>query len=215
MDDSSESDGGVRRQDSTSPEHSQSTDPKLVQTAIPEYGGFSNVDSGHREGFGYSVPPASFIEALLEAYDGRKQQSGRRRWWHFWGNNEKPDGWLPGVSEELLEALKDSESVDQAIRILDVVSRATDNATRKSYGKQILVLTYVWLFLTLATVWASACHLHVTQVWPPRFEAVGFSLSDATLIALITTTTANVLGLTYVIAGYLFPAKSPVSLPKP
>jgi hypothetical protein len=36
---------------------------------------------------------------------------------------------------------------------------------------------------------------------------IDFELSDAVLIALITTTTVNVLGLFYIVARWLFPSK--------
>jgi hypothetical protein len=51
-------------------------------------------------------------------------------------------------------------------------------------------MIFLWLFSVLFTIWK-------------------IELTDAVAIALITTTTINVLGLLYVVVNYLFPTPSP------
>jgi len=72
----------------------------------------------------------------------------------------------------------------QLRRLLD------DNKARKSFSLWIFALTVLWMFLVLMIV--LQCGRGV------------FMLSDGVLIALITTTTANVFGFFYVVVNYLF-----------
>lgn len=62
---------------------------------------------------------------------------------------------------------------------------------RKAYSRWILWLTVVWLFLVLATVAASGVR------W--------IELSDTVLTALIGSTTADVIGLLYIVVKHVFP----------
>jgi hypothetical protein len=72
----------------------------------------------------------------------------------------------------------------QLKRLLD------DNRARKSFSVFIFAITVLWMFLVLFIV--VQCSRKV------------FILSDGVLIALITTTTANVFGFFYVVVNYLF-----------
>jgi hypothetical protein len=80
--------------------------------------------------------------------------------------------------------LEEEFSMAQLKRLLD------DNKARKSFSQWIFVLTVIWMFLVLIVV--VQCSRRV------------FILSDGVLIALITTTTANVFGFFYVVVNYLF-----------
>lgn len=65
-----------------------------------------------------------------------------------------------------------------------------DNNGRKRLTEVILSIVTVWMVLILATVWATGRNnLH---------------LSDAVLITLIGTTTANIIALLVIVANYLF-----------
>lgn len=87
--------------------------------------------------------------------------------------------------EEVKERDLDEEySRAQLKRLLD------DNRARKKFSVFIFAITVLWMFLVLFIV--VQCSRRV------------FVLSDGVLIALITTTTANVFGFFYVVVNYLF-----------
>ena len=88
------------------------------------------------------------------------------------------------VTEVQDRDLDEQYSLAQLKRLLD------DNKARKSFSIWIFVLTVLWMFLVLLIV--IQCSRKV------------FFLSDGVLIALITTTTANVFGFFYVVVNYLF-----------
>ncbi len=65
-----------------------------------------------------------------------------------------------------------------------------DNEGRREFSRNIFAVTVVWMFLVLMIV--IQC-------------AVGkWRLSDSVLVALITTTTATVIGIFIIVANYLF-----------
>jgi len=72
----------------------------------------------------------------------------------------------------------------QLKRLLD------DNKARKTYSYWIFAVTVLWMFFVLMIV--VQCGRGV------------INLSEGVLIALITTTTANVFGFFYVVVNYLF-----------
>jgi hypothetical protein len=65
-----------------------------------------------------------------------------------------------------------------------------DNKARKTFSYWIFIATVLWMFFVL---------MIVVQV-----GRRAIMLSDGVLIALITTTTANVFGFLYVVVNYLF-----------
>jgi hypothetical protein len=70
----------------------------------------------------------------------------------------------------------------------DIVEQ--DKNERKDYANVLFTLTTIWLFLVLGI-----------------FVSVGRGVlvySDSVIITLLTTTTANVLGLVIIVANYLF-----------
>ena len=72
----------------------------------------------------------------------------------------------------------------QLKRLLD------DNKARKNFSVFIFAITVLWMFLVLFII--------------IQCSRKKFILSDGVLIALITTTTANVFGFFYVVVNYLF-----------
>ena len=80
--------------------------------------------------------------------------------------------------------MEEEYSRAQLKRLLD------DNRARKIFSNIIFAITVLWMFLVLFIV--IQCSRKV------------FNLSDGVLIALITTTTANVFGFFYVVVNYLF-----------
>jgi len=88
------------------------------------------------------------------------------------------------------------ELADFADQALKVQERASDIFARKIYAGCIFALIVVWLGLVIGTVWRSAN------------ERNFFQLSEPVLVALLSTTTVNVIGLMYVVARYLFPNRT-------
>jgi hypothetical protein len=83
-----------------------------------------------------------------------------------------------------------------------LANQATEQDTneRKKYAKWLLVLACTWivivaLLLTLQGFCSHGC------------GSVKFSLDDSVLLAAIGSTTANIVGILYVVAKYLFPKK--------
>jgi hypothetical protein len=69
---------------------------------------------------------------------------------------------------------------------------------RRRYALWLFWLSVIWLIVILAFLLFAAIK---------TMFGINFVLSDAVLIALITTTTVNVLGLFYIVARWLFPSK--------
>ncbi|HEX8314815.1 MAG TPA: hypothetical protein VF609_07480 [Flavisolibacter sp.] len=65
-----------------------------------------------------------------------------------------------------------------------------DNEGRREFSRSIFLVTVIWMFLVLMIVLQCA-----RGKW---------GLSDSVLIALITTTTATVIGIFIIVANYLF-----------
>lgn len=65
-----------------------------------------------------------------------------------------------------------------------------DNTGRREFSRSIFTVTVIWMFLVLMIIIQCA-----NRKW---------HLSDSVLIALITTTTANVIGVFIIVANYLF-----------
>ncbi|WP_207513154.1 hypothetical protein [Longitalea luteola] len=80
--------------------------------------------------------------------------------------------------------MEEAFSRAQLKRLLD------DNRARKVFSIIIFAITVLWMFLVLFIVVQCSRKVYV--------------LSDGVLIALITTTTANVFGFFYVVVNYLF-----------
>jgi hypothetical protein len=65
-----------------------------------------------------------------------------------------------------------------------------DNIGRREFSRSIFTVTVIWMFLVLMIVIQCANHK--------------WNLDNSVLIALITTTTANVIGVFIIVANYLF-----------
>ena len=89
---------------------------------------------------------------------------------------------LVGVDPRILQEIKDF---------------IQDRDERKKYALRIFVLICAWIGLLFAV-------LALEAVGSPRGW---FHLNDSILLALIGGTTANVLGIFYIVTRYLFPRK--------
>lgn len=91
-------------------------------------------------------------------------------------------------SAEIL--LKDSE-IEKVVKVYD---RFSDIKLKKLYGKWILGLLCAWVLFVIVF---SFFQLYVCK-----------RVSDEVFITLITTSTANIIGLPWIILNNLFPKKS-------
>ena len=100
------------------------------------------------------------------------------------------------VKEERLELegerLQELERKALELKLLKAQIRKfeDDNEGRKEFSRNIFAVTVVWMFLVL---------LIIIQCANGKWH-----LSDSVLIALITTTTATVIGIFIIVANYLF-----------
>ena len=94
---------------------------------------------------------------------------------------------------------KEQLEVEIAKLRAELDSFTQDIRQRRTFAPKLYVLTCCWLGCVLAillTQGVSEGRLHF------------FHLNDGVLVALLGTTTVNVVGLFYVVAKYLFPEKS-------
>jgi hypothetical protein len=91
------------------------------------------------------------------------------------------------VKDALVEEIKD---VDAEMRKEQLKRLIADNQARKRFSQWIFAVTVIWMFCVLMIVVQCARGV--------------FHLTDGVMIALITTTTANVFGFFYVVVNYLF-----------
>lgn len=91
---------------------------------------------------------------------------------------------LKEANSEEIKELNAEFTKAQLIRLID------DNKARKTFSQRLFFITVLWMFIVLVIV-----------IQCGRKAIV---LSDGVLIALITTTTANVFGFFYVVVNYLF-----------
>lgn len=103
----------------------------------------------------------------------------------------------PSIDSDAIERLEKRE-LDQAQQ-LDIVKKQIgiqeqleNMKGRGAWGPRIFWILLGWLLAVIACIGMQAFHL-----W-------GFHLSDAVLIAFISTTTVNVLGLGYIVARHFF-----------
>lgn len=80
-----------------------------------------------------------------------------------------------------------------------VLEASDTHKLRLSYANRLFWLVCAWL----------ACVVFAVEL--TGFKTLGFTLSDPILIAFITTTTINVVGLFFVVAKWLFPSKGGAS----
>jgi len=91
------------------------------------------------------------------------------------------------VGDRAIDEMK-AESIRSQRLQNDIVEQ--DKNERKDYANVLFTVTIIWLFLVLGI-----------------FISVGRGIlvySDSVIITLLTTTTANVVGLVIIVANYLF-----------
>ncbi|HSU32797.1 MAG TPA: hypothetical protein VLJ11_16335 [Bryobacteraceae bacterium] len=100
-----------------------------------------------------------------------------------------------------LQQLNDASLAVQIEKLrAELDSFEQDVAQRKQYAPRLFVLTCCWLGAVIAILLLQGFSAGTTHF---------FSLGNDVLIALLGTTTINVIGLLYIVAKYLFSAQTP------
>lgn len=101
------------------------------------------------------------------------------------------------IDEEDVDKLRGREEVD-ALKVANKLKweelkcREQDREQRKRYADYIFVFLCIYMVLVFTVLILCGCC------------GVGFCLSDSVIIALITTTTANIIGIFIFVVRYLF-----------
>lgn len=190
----SEGEEGVRRENPEGIEHSEQVDPDLVQAAIPDTGGLKpeSTSSSVRS---LDAELDVFSKLFLELSSTQPKRSEKRL----------------GLTEEDFYNISSLDEAELHSRMLELISQSRDIDARSVYARRLFNMIVAWLFAVLATVWASASKLSfssVTVFGLPVPYLSEFNLSDSVLITLIGTTTANIIGLLYIVVNYMFPNKN-------
>ena len=126
------------------------------------------------------------------------------------------DDKLPSTVEELLSRIEEpeaplpepddhtkSEQEDIDYKRQDALLKGLlqDIEERKTYARRIYRLICGWLIAVFILVYFHGAKL----AWMGHF--VAFELPESVLIALVTTTTINIIGIFVVVANYLFETK--------
>lgn len=93
-------------------------------------------------------------------------------------------------------AAKETDFFAKGRAQLILVGIGQDLQERKKYAHRIFCLVAGWLV-----------GMFILMVFQGFGKHLGFFLSDGVLLAAIGATTANVLGMLYVVANYLFPRR--------
>jgi hypothetical protein len=123
-----------------------------------------------------------------------------------------PEDFASKLTQALTRSLKDVSSVpdpetrqeeddlqkEHARAILRGVKQDIDE--RKKYAKRFFILACFWL----AAITVLLALQGFGSFW---FGLMPFKLADSVLLAVIGSTTVNVLGILYVVANYLFPKR--------
>lgn len=93
------------------------------------------------------------------------------------------------------KAIDEKQGFENAKEIEDLTSLKQDRAERLKFGRWIFTLVCVWLGVVCTILFLAG------------FKLGGFSLESSVLIALLGTTTVNIVGVLLAVTGYLFPKR--------
>lgn len=95
------------------------------------------------------------------------------------------------VDAEELNLSSSEDAIRRASMFEDYTSKKQDREQRKQFSIWIFGIVCVYLLIVLVLLYLTGFSLTI--------------LSDTVLVSLLTTTTANVIGLLVIVARYLFP----------
>lgn len=170
------------RSDSKSIEHPERTDPGLVQSKIPDTGGISqNLEPESPE----TIEEKSLLEGFLAGF-----------------NKGAPNATF---KEQAFYHCSNVDEVSLKKGILDLQSTGNDIKAREVYGYLAFALIVLWLLGIYVFLWFLSVDWQVPNETRTTHYWKEFKLSDAVVIALLGTTTVNVLGIFVIVAKYIFP----------
>ena len=105
----------------------------------------------------------------------------------------------PPSSDDKTE--KERSRFDRARQEITIQGLQQDIREREKYASRIFRLVVCWLSSILLIVIAQGVR------WPWMSRYIGFDLPESVLIALVTTTTASVVGILLIVTRYLFPQR--------
>jgi len=111
------------------------------------------------------------------------------------------------------EELDFKEQVEIERRIAEVEGLNQDIRERKKYARKIFRLIVFWVAGVFLILMCQGFLSHsdstfaVDTPWLKLTSKLTFSLSDSVLIAVVSGTTASVIGIFIVVANYLFPKR--------
>lgn len=96
----------------------------------------------------------------------------------------------------------EQESAEQS-RLEGIRARSLeqDIEERKKYGNRIFWFSMSWVVCIVTIILADGIEL-------PKVESVSFDISETVLLALMGTTTVNILGALFIVMRYLFPQQN-------
>ncbi len=96
---------------------------------------------------------------------------------------------------------KERNRFDRARQEITIQGLQQDIREREKYASRIFRLVVCWLSAILLIVIAQGVR------WPWMSQYIGFDLPESVLIALVTTTTASVVGILLIVTRHLFPQR--------
>lgn len=121
--------------------------------------------------------------------------------------NEKPDFEIPDANiKPLAVAVGDSLSADEASAFSARKSETELRRTHWDWRLRICFKVLLFLFVLGINAWWS--YEIKAILWRSGSSGSDFHLSDSVLIALVSTSIANFLGLVVIVARHLFPSDS-------
>jgi hypothetical protein len=113
----------------------------------------------------------------------------------------------PDVSKEPQpETAEEIKNLDHQRVEAELAGLRQDTAERKKYASRFFHLSCAWILIITTILLLQG----FGSFW---FGKCPFKLSEPVVLAVIGSTTANVLGILFVVANYLFPKKGPADKP--
>lgn len=104
---------------------------------------------------------------------------------------------LDKSKEEEFSTSRDENFIEHALRWEKYLSRKQDRQQRKEFASKIFIFLCVYMVVVFVLLLFSGI----------KGQGLCFHLDDKVLLALLTTTTINMISIFVVVAKYLFPNK--------
>jgi hypothetical protein len=125
--------------------------------------------------------------------DKKQEKSGRKQMQARDKNNEQLEDLL---SEAISTSNIDSKDIDKMVFLVDLIQKRHESIFQSEVLRHIKWLITFWLFFLVMVIFSKGLGFFGAE-----------RLSNGSIIALITTTTATIFGLYVLIVKFLFPSK--------